>query len=180
MSRVITSTNTWLLGSFQHVDALEDAIRESKRKRVTIKDVFSPVPVDGAIDLVSPSPSPVKFSTFVGGLSGLVGGLALGILTALIWNIHVAGKPVASHVPFVVVAFEGMILLGALFTFFALMFHGRLPFTKFPGPAYREEFSLDKFGLWISCSEKQIEEVSRMLKKAGALSVERVDKGDAR
>jgi hypothetical protein len=165
-----------LLGSFAHVDALVEAVKAARAEGLEIKDVYSPVPVDEINELVMTKPSPVRFFTFAGGLTGLVGGLALGILTAMIWNITVGGKPVTSHVPFVVIGFEGMILLGALFTFAALLIFGHLPFTRFPGKAYRPEFSNDRFGLWLTCPKHQVNKARGVMEKAGALEVTTLDR----
>ncbi|MDJ0766354.1 MAG: DUF3341 domain-containing protein [Myxococcota bacterium] len=171
-----------VVGTFAHVDLLVEAVKKAKARRLDVVDVFSPVPVESIAHLISPKKSPVRFVTFLGGLSGLVGGLALGILTAMIWNIVVGGKPVTSHVPFVVVAFEGMILLGALATFAALLLFGRLPFTKFPGKAYQSEFSLDRFGLCVGCRSNEVDDVTAFLTDMGAVGVRRLDdeKGAAR
>lgn len=168
MSKSSAATHQGVLGSFAHIDTLEEAIDSAKSKGFTVRDVFSPVPVEGVQEKLVPEPSPVRFATFFGGLVGLVGGMALGILTALVWNIVVAGKPVANHVPFVVLGFEAMILLGAFGTLLGLIIAARLPHTRFPGPAYREEFSLDRFGLWLDCKESDLETATALLEKAGA------------
>lgn len=163
-----------VLGSFLTPDALIEAIERAKDKGYEVRDVFSPFPVEEVEELVAPSPSPVRFATFFGGLSGVVGGFALCILTALIWNIVVGGKPVTNHVPFVVVGFELLILIGALFTFSAVLVFGRLPYRKFPGPAYRPEFSNDQFGLWLGCKDDKCDDARQLLAEAGAETIRRV------
>jgi hypothetical protein len=162
--------NQGVLGSFAHIDTLEQAIDAARSHGFEVRDVFSPVPVSGVLAKLAPQPSPVRFATFLGGLAGLIGGLALGILTSLIWNIVVAGKPVANHVPFMVLGFEAMILLGAFGTLFGLIIAARLPFTKFPGPAYREEFSKDRFGLWLGCKDDELQKALALLQNVGAES----------
>jgi hypothetical protein len=153
------------------LDALLDAVKSAKAQKIEVVDVFSPVPVEELTTLLSPAPSPVRFVTFVGGLLGIIGGFALGIVSAMIWDIIVGGKPVTDHVPFVVIAFEGLILLGALATFVALLVFGKLPYTKFPGKAYRPEFSKDTFGLWLGGAKHQAEQAREFLKEAGAVAV---------
>lgn len=166
-----TSSHAGVLGSFVHLDALLDAVKSAKAQKIEVVDVFSPVPVEELTTLLSPAPSPVRFVTFVGGLLGIVGGFALGIVSAMIWDIIVGGKPVTDFVPFVVIAFEGLILLGALATFVALLVFGKLPYTKFPGKAYRPEFSKDTFGLWLGGAKHQAEQAREFLKEAGAVAV---------
>jgi hypothetical protein len=170
------SDHAGVLGSFLHVDALHDAVKSAKAQNIEVVDVFSPVPVEQLTTLLSPARSPVRFVTFVGGLLGIVGGFALGIVSAMIWDTVVGGKPVTNHVPFVVIAFEGLILLGALATFVALFVFGKLPYTRFPGKAYQPEFSKDRFGLWLGGPKHEAEKVREFLNQAGAVVV--VDVGD--
>jgi hypothetical protein len=160
-----------MLGSFRHIDSLEEAVEAAERANLEVVDIYSPVPLEGLTERLRRGTSPVRLATFGGGVAGLVGGMALGILTALIWNIVVGGKPVANHVPFVVLGFEAMVLLGALATFGALLFFARLPFRKFPTAGYREEFSLDRFGLWLDCDARDAKKARGVLEQAGAESV---------
>jgi len=169
-----------VLGSFLNPDELIKAIERAKDKGYRVREVFSPFPIEEVLERVSPSPSPVRFLTFLGGLSGVVGGFALCILTALIWNIIVGGKPVTNHVPFVVVGFELLVLTGALFTFMAVLIFSRLPYRKFPGPAYRPEFSKDQFGLWLSCEDARRDDAQKFLAEAGAESIRLVEMPESR
>ncbi len=171
MTKRTADTSLGVLGSFAHIDTLNLAIDKAKTQGFEIRDVFSPVPVEGVQERLAKKPSPVRFYTFLGGLAGLVGGLALGILTSLIWDLIVGGKPVANHVPFVVLSFEAMILLGGLGTFLGLIIAARLPYTGFPGPAYKEVFSRDRFGLWLDCSENELDKAKTLLEEAGAETV---------
>jgi hypothetical protein len=163
-----------ILGSFAHVDTLVQAVKDAKEKQYAVLDVFSPVPVEEVMELQSKGKSPVRFVTFGGALTGIVGGFALAIGTSVIWDMIVGGKPVTHHVPFVVVGFELMILLGALATLLAILVFSRLPYRQFPGPAYRPEFSEDQFGLWLGCdnnNEENIDKIRRFMVEAGASQV---------
>jgi hypothetical protein len=175
MTRSVVNGGPGVLGSFAHVDTLVEAIDEANRSGFDILDVFSPVPVEGVQAKLVTKPSPVRFATFIGSVLGMIGGLALGILTATVWNTIVGGKPVANHVPFVVISFEGLILMGALGTFVGLIIAAGLPFRGFPGPAYREEFSKDRFGLWLGCADGQVEKAKALLEKLGAETVTRIE-----
>ncbi len=172
MSRA--AENHGVLGSFVHLDRLIDAIRTAQDRGFEVQDVFTPMPVEEVLELVSPKKSPVRFVTFFGGFAGVVGGFALCLLTVTIWNIIVGGKPVTNFVPFVVVGFELLVLLGALATFLAVLVFARLPYRKFPGPAYRPEFSNDRFGLWLACKTDGCDEARELLIEAGAETVHRL------
>ena len=165
-----------VLGIFAHGDALVDALRQIKATQgLDIQDVYSPVPDHQVLELCAPRRSPVRFVTFVGALCGLCGGLALAELTSLVWNLVVFGKPVTSVVPFLVVGFEGTILLGALGTLVGLLLFSRLPDVDFPPAAYRPSFSKDRFGLWLSCDANLVDQARSLLRGAGAEQVEDVD-----
>lgn len=164
-------TKAFVIGTFSHIDVLIDAVKAAAKGRYLVRDVFSPVPIPEVSDFLVPKKSPIRFWTFIGCLLGLIGGFALGIGSAMIWNIVVGGKPAVNHVPFVVMAFEALVLLGALGTFGAILVHGRLPYAKFPGPAYNGDFAVDKFGLWLECEESEAKEATSFLEESGALSV---------
>ncbi len=167
---------TGMVGAFKHLDSLIRAVEKATAdKHLKVVDVFSPVPIKEVERLLSPSPSPVRFITFSGALFGVIGGFALSILTALIWNIYVGGKPIANHVPFVVVGFEALILFGALFTLVAILIFSRLPYTRFPGPAYQSSFSNDEFGLWVT--HEALDKARVFLEEAGAVAITEIRTG---
>jgi hypothetical protein len=165
-----------VLGVFAHADALTEALRRAKASPgLEVEDVYSPVPDHQVLELCEPRKSPVRLLTFAGGLTGLTGGLALAVLTSLVWNMIVFGKPVTSVVPFLVVGFEGTILFGALGTLVGLLLFARLPYTAFPPAAYRPSFSKDRFGLWLSCRPHRTEHAHSLLRETGAEQVEDID-----
>jgi len=170
-----------LLGVFAHRDALLTALhRAAAAPSLEIRDVYSPVADHDLLTLRTAKQSPVRFFTLAGGLCGLAGGLAPCLLTSVIWGRAVFGKPVTSIVPFMVVGFEGTILLGAIGTLLSLLIFAGLPFFEFPTRAYRPEFSRDRFGVWLVCPTHKRDEARSLLEQAGAVEVEDLDRpGDA-
>ena len=164
-----------VVGAFSHLDVLIDAVKKAQEKGIKVEDVFTPVPVKEIEELVAPETSPVRFVTLSGALFGVTGGFALAVGTSLIWNIIVGGKPVTHHVPFVVVGFEALILFGALATLFGILIFSKLPYTKFPGPGYRECFSNNEFGLWLSDKTDAADDARKILEEAGALDIRPVE-----
>jgi len=169
MSRRETSQG--LLGVFDHYDGMIEAIKNAQESDVEICDVFLPAGDHHVLDMIYKKRSPVRFLTFAGAITGLISGFALAILTSLVWNLVVGGKPVTNPIPFVVVGFELTILFGALATLVAVLIFGGLPFRKFPGKAYRPEFSLDTFGVWLSCTEGNRDMAREILKSADAKEI---------
>lgn len=165
------TTRAGLVGVFAHHDAILEAIHEARRAGIEIREVYSPVPSHELLHAARPGPSPVRFLTFAGALAGLFGGMALAIWTSEQWNLVVGGKPVTSIVPFMVVGFELLILLGAIATLTGLMLFSRLPYRKFPASGFLPSFTRDRFGLWLAPGEKDEKEARRILEKGGAVEV---------
>jgi hypothetical protein len=165
--------STELLGVFDHPDTTVAAVRNLQSKGLQVIEAYSPVPHEELHQLVrGKHPSPVRFITFVGAITGLVSGFALALWSSGIWELVVDGKPVYSLMPFVVVGFEFLILLGALFTLGGLLLLARLPHRKFPSRAYRPAFSDDQFGVHVAAEPGQEEEVRRVLAETGAIEVQ--------
>ena len=112
-----------------------EKLEELQQKGVSHNDmaVYTPYPVHEVDVLLSSPPSVVKFFTLVGGLTGIALGFGLTIFsvhTFPFWSIGpiiVGGKPFVSIPPFVIIAYELMILLGALFSFVGFLGLTRLP-----------------------------------------------------
>jgi hypothetical protein len=119
--------------------------------------------------------SPVRIWMLLGGISGAVSGFALTIGLSAAWYPHrTAGMPIVSIPPFVIIAFELMILFGALAGTAGFLVHGRLPqLEAFPG--YDPRFTDDCFGVVVECAPGRASEAERLLHSAGAEEVQRAD-----
>jgi hypothetical protein len=165
-----------LLGRFDHADRALDSVRKLKEKKIPITDVFSPVANHELYEAVAGNgKSPIRFLTFTGALLGMISGFALALGSSSLWDMIVGGKPVYSIMPFVVVGFELLILFGAIATLTGVLVFGGLPFRKFPGRAYRPEFSDDQFGVHVSPPADRVDETRAILATAGALDIQDLD-----
>lgn len=135
--------------------------------------VYSPARCEEALAVLGLPPSPIRFLTLAGFLSGTVTGFALCAFTALRWGLIVSGKPVLAWVPFVVVAFELSVLLGVLSTLAGMLLLGRLPGRRLPSH-YDPRFSSDRFGLLVRPGP-EAERVAAELRDAGAEDVRDVE-----
>lgn len=91
-------------------------------------ETFSPIPVPEADELLKPKPTMVRLFAIAGALTGTLSGFALTIYSVLRWPMLITGgKPLVSILPFVIIAFELTILLGALSTFGGFLLLARLP-----------------------------------------------------
>ena len=105
-----------LLASFVHVDAATDAIRALRAKGFRNLVVYTPAPNHEIEEALDQSVSPVRLFTLIGGLTGCAAGFGMTLWMSYDWPVLAGGKPIGSVPPYVVIAFELTILLGALST----------------------------------------------------------------
>ena len=89
--------------------------------------VLTPLPVHEVDALLRVKPSPLRFFTLAGALTGMALGFVFPILTVRHWPLITGGKPLISIPPFVVIAFALTILLGAIASLLGFLHLTRLP-----------------------------------------------------
>jgi len=163
-----------ILGVFAHVDTTLRAIRDLRAQGFTDFTVYSPVPVEEIEAVLEENRpvSPVRLFTLIGGLTGIITGFGLTIWSALKWGLVTGGKPVVSIPPFVIIAFELGILLGGLSTLLAILVLGKLPALR-RSPTYDPRFTVDRFGIAVTCGPERAPAAGRCLSQAGAEEVRR-------
>ncbi len=157
-----------LLAAYRHIDAASDAVRDLKRQGYEGFTVYSPTPVHELLDAIDHKPSPVRFWTLFGGLTGCAAGFAMTIWMSRDYPTVVGGKPLASVLPYVVIGFELTILFGALATLAGLAFHAWRTNQKAP---YDGRFSDDLIGIFVPCESDRRSAVEELLREAGATEV---------
>jgi hypothetical protein len=110
----------------------------------------------------------------IGGIAGVLTGLAITVGTSWEWNLIVGGKPVVSWPPFIIIMFELMVLLGGLAAAASFFLFARLPQFD-PIPGYSERFSADRFGIAVACDEADSAKIEAMMREAGAEEIARED-----
>jgi ActD protein len=163
-----------VLGVFAHVDTTIEAIRQLRANGFSELTVYTPAPVEdieAEVERVEPL-SKVRLFTLIGGLTGTATGFFLTIWSSLVWSLLTGGKNPVSFPPFVIIAFELTILLGGLSTVLAVLVLGRLPKFR-PSPTYDPRFTLDRFGVAVSCAPEKAEAAKSLLTASGADEVRR-------
>jgi hypothetical protein len=158
-----------VLGSFIHVDAAVDAIRALKARGHTDLTVYSAAPNHEIEEALDHPVSPVRLFTLVGGLTGCAAGFAMTIWMSDNWPLLVGGKPIASVPPYVVLAFELTILLGALSTVLGIIVMSAVQGRK--RVPYDEKFSDDHIGVFVPCRAEQAADIESLLQRAGSVEV---------
>jgi hypothetical protein len=158
-----------ILASFIHIDAAVDAIRALRATGHRKLVVYSPAPNHELEEALSHRVSPVRLFTLIGGLTGCAAGFGMTIWMSYDWPVVVGGKPIASIPPYVVIAFELTILMGALVTVAAVAFFSVVMGKR--GVAYDPRFSDDQVGIFVPADSDQIASVETLLRNAGAVEV---------
>ena len=169
MSRTDQKTK-YVLGIFPDEDKTVSAIKALKNSIWELDQVHSPFPSHKILDALELKQSRVGYFTLAGGFLGFVIGFSLAVYTAVQWHLMVSGKPIIAWFPFFIVAFEFTILFGCLANFLAMLVFSGLPRFK-RSPGYDERFSVDAFGLYVTCRSGEAERLKSLFTKHGALEV---------
>jgi len=159
-----------LLGVFPYLDDLLAALRKLKGAEHKILTVFSPIHFSEIQEIMGYKPSIVRYLALAGGILGGTSLVGLAVYAHLSFKLITSGKPIIPPVPFVVPFFEGMVLLAVIFAVVAWVLKARLPRVQLPA-AYDPRFSEDRFGVLVAYRDGEREEISRMMKDAGAEEV---------
>ena len=161
-----------VLGAFHHIDSAVHAVEELKKSRVGDITVYTPTPRHELEDALGHPPSPVRRFTLIFGLCGVTFGYWIPVWMSDYWPLVVGGKAIASWVPFTILGFEVMVLVGGLATVFAMFGFAGIPrLTMTVG--YDGRFSGGHFGVWVAAEGNDAATAESILKKHGAEEVRR-------
>ncbi len=158
-----------VLASFTQVDAAADAIRALRARGMRDLVVYSAAPNHEIEEALEHRVSPVRLFTLIGGLTGCAAGFGMTLWMSHDWPTVVGGKPIGSIPPYVVIAFELTILLGALITVAAVAFLSIVMGKR--GVPYDPQFSDDRIGVFVPATQDLARQVEQMLRNAGAVEV---------
>lgn len=122
-----------ILALFKHLDTVCETIEKIKtRSEFKGHEVYSPTSYHEIEEACAYPPSPVRWFTFFGAMTGTVTGFALPLLCDWDWPVVVGGKTpgIYSLPAYVVIGFEFTILFGALATVLGILTMCRLPNPK--------------------------------------------------
>jgi len=161
-----------VLGAFHEIDSAVHAIEDLKDQRFGDITVFTPTPRHEFEHVMKHPPSKVRLVTLLFGLAGVTFGYWIAVWISDYWPIVVGGKPIASWVPFTILGFEVMVLVGGLATVFAMFAFSHVPrLTTTVG--YDARFSGGHFGVWVVTDPDRASDAMNILKKHGAEEVRR-------
>jgi hypothetical protein len=159
-----------VLGRFREVDATVAAIKDLKRHSPGDVTIYSPAPDHEIAEAVDAPTSVVRRYALIGGLLGMTFGYWIPIWISRYWPLVVGGKAIASWVPYTIISFELMVLIGGLSTVAGLFITARLPDLRLT-VGYDPRFSDGEYGVWVECAPERAREVEATLRRNGAVEV---------
>lgn len=159
-----------IVGVFRELDATVDAIGALRKLKAGDIAVYTPAPRHEIEHAMHYGPSVVRRYTLIGGLLGATFGYWIPIWISDYWPLVVGGKPVPSWVPYTIISFELMVLIGSLATVAGLFVASRIPrITMTVG--YDPRFSNGSFGIWVTCPPDRADAVASTMRQTGAVEV---------
>jgi hypothetical protein len=158
-----------VLAAFVHLDSAADAIRALRARGHRDLVVYTSSPNHEIEEALEHKVSPVRLFTLVGGLTGCAAGFGMTIWMSYDWPTLVGGKTIGSIPPYVVIAFELTILLGALSTVAAVALFSVLMGKR--GVAFDPRFTDDMIGIFVPTRPEQVKPTEDLLRTAGAVEV---------
>lgn len=156
--------------AFRELDSTVHAIEELRAKKLGDITVYSPTPRHELEEAVGSPQSPVRRFTLVGGLCGVTFGYWIAVWTSNYWPLVTGGKAIASWIPFTIIGFEVMVLVGCLSTVFGMFYVNRIPrLTMTVG--YDPRFSHGHYGIFVAAAPDQLDAAEQLLRRHGAAEV---------
>jgi molybdopterin-containing oxidoreductase family membrane subunit len=155
---------------FHHMDAVIDAAKALKAKKIGDVTVYSPTIHHEIEDALEEPVSAVRRFTLVGGLLGWTFGYWISIWASEYWPLQVGGKAIASWVPYTIIGFEMFVMCGCLSTVFGMMILSRIPRLVL-NFGYDTRFTYGDYGIWVEATPDKFGEIESMMKKHGAVEV---------
>jgi hypothetical protein len=159
-----------LIAAFREIDAACDAIEALKLKKFENFTVYTPTPRHELEHALAPPPSKIRNFTLIGGLCGATFGYWVAIWTSDYWPLVVGGKAIATWIPFTIISFEMMVLIGALSTVFGMFIMSRVPkITMTTG--FDPRFTGGDYGIYVEAPPERLREAEATLRENGAVEV---------
>ncbi len=160
-----------VLGVFADVGPAVRALRALRDAGHAEIRFAAPAPYPELVEALGRPRSRLDSVTLSGAATGVLAGFALCIGTALAWPLMTGGKPIVSVPPYVIIAFELSVLLGAAVNLAALALMARRARRRRAVP-YDPAFSADRIGVFVVGGD--LTGAERTLRAGGAEEVRHV------
>jgi hypothetical protein len=118
--------------TFESEHEFLEKLKSLMKSGVKYKDLelHAPHPVHHLEEILGAPPSKVRLFALIGGLAGAATGYLFTSYTAVDWKLLTGGKPFVAIPPYTIIAFELMVLFGALSSFLGFILTSRLPAVR--------------------------------------------------
>lgn len=160
-------------------DVLMDAVKQTRKARHHIEEIFTPFPVHGLDKAMGLEPTRLAIAAFIYGLIGLtVATVMMNFIMIQDWPQDIGGKPSFSYIEnmpaFVPIMFELTVFFAAHLMVITFYMRSKLwPFKKAENPDVRT--TDDHFLMEVSVHGNEEEMVS-FFKNTGAVEVKIIEK----
>lgn len=168
-----------ILAEFRNPKELLDAAAAVEKSGYKKFDTYAPFPIHGMEKAMGLKQSKVGYITFVGGVLGCVGALALMIwVMGYEYPMNISGKPFINYPVMVPITFELTVLISAFAATFGMIAVNNLP--RLHNPLFNSErfkkASDDGFFLCIEADDSLFseEKVQSLFNDEGAAHVEKI------
>jgi hypothetical protein len=176
-----------LLAEFEEGEALVEAANQAYQAGYRQLDAYTPFPVHGLSDALrlDRQRNWVPYLVLLGAIFGGLAGYLLQYYTSAIsYPINVGGRPLHSWPAFMVITFEGAVLMAALAGVVGMLFLNKLPMPYHPlfsVPRF-ELASRDRFFLCIMGTDPkfEVEGTKQFLESLNPTSVVEVEQGETK
>ncbi len=170
-----------IAAEFDETEPLIEAARMARKAGYTRMDAYTPMPVEGLSDAIGFRNKQMPALMFLGGVFGCASAYFMQwYALAVSYPLNHGGRPYHSWPNFIVIAFEGTILLTALTGVFGMLALNGLPTLYHPMFNLEgfERHSQDRFFLAIEARDKNFdfEQTMAFMRSMGALRVDVVEK----
>ncbi len=155
---------------YRELDALVEAVEELRAKKYTTFTVYTPTPRHEIEDALGHPHSPVRRFTLIGGLLGVTFGYWIAVWTSEYWPLVVGGKPFASWIPYTIIGFELMVMIGGLATVAGMFTNSRIP-KIISTVGFDPRFTGNHFGIYVEAAPERLRDVESLLRAHGAVEV---------
>lgn len=159
---------------FDDIAKLAAGLKALKDAGMRDFEAYGPTNLKMLQDFMPTRGSTVRLWSYAGAVIGLASFFYMCAKSSLIYSIVTGGKPPVSNVPFLIVSYEGTILVGSLATFLAVLVLMRL-WPRKPGKDYDPRFSGTDFGIVVRVRHEDRHRATDILRQSGAMEVNLLD-----
>jgi hypothetical protein len=174
-----------VMAEFEEADDLLAAAKRAYAAGYRRLDAYTPFPVHGLTEALGLDKQRnwVPYLVLLGAITGGISGYILQFIAAVVsYPLNIGGRPLNSWPSFMVITFEGAVLLAATFGVVGMLFLNKLPMPYHPVfnvPNF-DRASRDRFFLCVLGTDPKFEpaETTGFLQSLRPLTVVEVEQGE--